>query len=97
MKLLTSMALLGYAFAAKKDIPVACEDDKVVESDCTRTMTINDINLTYWVNLQSKIPYFHGRLEIPEAREKLTGSNKYAKLRICLELGREGREYAWRE
>jgi len=97
MKVLAYLLLLGRAMAEEETPPVACAGDAITESDCSRTITTSGVIFSYWVVLEGKIPTLHGHFEIEDAAKDLDGSKTYEELRLCLEIGKAGTEYEWRE
>ena len=97
MKFFNFLLLIGTTLAQKDTATAPCPDDVVTESDCSRSVTVSGIKFTYYADLQKGRPTLHGHLELAEAAQALTGSEDYPELRICVEFGKAGTEYDWRE
>jgi len=98
MKKFALMALLGTALAEKEETPAACPSDEITESDCSRLIETVGVKFTYWVNMEGKVPTFHGHFDIVDAGKDVTESTRTVQeIRVCFEVAKEEFKTDWRE
>ena len=96
LKTITTLLLLGLARAedevpALAEIPPPCETTDFLSADCSREVlgAGKVLKLTYWVTLIENVPTFVGQYEI---NYRLKSTHNTYDLRLCLELGEDGKE-----